>query len=260
MTNKAEMPNSAGNAESPSMLAQQIAGCAQQIAEDVPLETSEHEARAYAPGDGLAGQVVDADWTPLGDLVSRFPEINLGNYGDEEVRALQEWAFEAVDALNVAGAKVEPPAGTVPTDEQILAVRRQIAQRFNSIQNVTARTAVLFAREVLALASEPPAVADDLSAAARDVLAERRRQRGVEGFTDQHDDQYTAGQLTMAALTYLEWMHGEYTPGHIPINWPWSTKWFKPTYDSRRLLEKVGALIFAEIERLDRAAAKGGAQ
>lgn len=50
MPNKAEMPNSAGIAESPSILAQQIAGHAQQIAEDMPLETSEHEARPYDSG------------------------------------------------------------------------------------------------------------------------------------------------------------------------------------------------------------------
>ncbi|MEB3421767.1 hypothetical protein VK682_24660 [Salipiger manganoxidans] len=35
--------------------------------------------------------------------------------------------------------------------------------------------------------------------------------------------------------------------------WPWDRKWWKPT-TPRRDLVKAGALIVAEIERLDRAA------
>jgi hypothetical protein len=37
--------------------------------------------------------------------------------------------------------------------------------------------------------------------------------------------------------------------------WPWSVQWWKPK-DRRRDLVRAGALIVAEIERLDRAAAR----
>jgi hypothetical protein len=37
--------------------------------------------------------------------------------------------------------------------------------------------------------------------------------------------------------------------------WPWEDKWWKPK-DRRRDLVRAGALIVAEIERLDRLAAK----
>lgn len=93
--------------------------------------------------------------------------------------------------------------------------------------------------------------------AARDVLAERRRQVDVEGRLSIHDDQYVQGQLAQAAACYA--VQGEY---HFPENWPWSLTWWKPK-DQRRNLVKAGALILADIERLDRvkgaAGLKGGA-
>lgn len=37
-----------------------------------------------------------------GDLLARFPEINFSNYGQQEVEALQAWAFEALDHIQAA--------------------------------------------------------------------------------------------------------------------------------------------------------------
>ena len=39
--------------------------------------------------------------------------------------------------------------------------------------------------------------------AARDVLAERQRQIEVEGWTPEHDDAHSLGQMASAALCYL---------------------------------------------------------
>jgi len=97
-----------------------------------------------------------------------------------------------------------------------------------------------------------------LTLAARDVLAERQRQIDVKGWTPEHDDEHDDGSLSLAAMTYLDWVHGEYPDGDVPINWPWELSYFKPKYH-RTALCKSAALILAEIERLDRAAAKGGA-
>lgn len=88
------------------------------------------------------------------------------------------------------------------------------------------------------------------TAAARDVLAERQRQVEQEGWTSAHDDAYVDGQLASAAVAYTQ----AYTPYLVPSSWPWAVEWFKAG-DDRRNMVKAGALILAEIERLDRAAA-----
>jgi len=92
--------------------------------------------------------------------------------------------------------------------------------------------------------------------AAQDVLAERRRQVEQEGWTPAHDDAYANNELRRAASAYA--MH--FDPFLIPHIWPWAADWWKPTTERRNLV-KAGALILAEIERLDRAAmsSEGGA-
>lgn len=109
------------------------------------------------------------------------------------------------------------------------------------------------------------------SAAARDVLAERQRQISVEGWTPEHDDGHKNGDLAIAGACYASnaatWLqrgsdalredYRSLSPG---ARWPWLIEWWKPT-NERRDLVKAGALILAEIERLDRAAAAAkGAQ
>lgn len=91
-----------------------------------------------------------------------------------------------------------------------------------------------------------------LSEAARDVLAERQRQVQSEGWTPEHDDRATDGALSLAAATYA--LHGPLpVHGDIPVTWPWAPEGWKPG-TPRRNLVKAGALIIAEIERIDRAA------
>lgn len=95
------------------------------------------------------------------------------------------------------------------------------------------------------------------TAASRDVLAERQRQIDVEGWTFGHDDSHNKMQMAEAAATYALNAAGWHLDHHR-IFWPWTSEWFKPT-DRRRDLVKAGALILAEIERLDRAAQAGDA-
>ena len=90
-------------------------------------------------------------------------------------------------------------------------------------------------------------------AAARDVLAERQRQITAEGWTPEHDDEHSDGEMARAASVYANPNIWDIL-GHGPVSWPWSPYWYKPT-DRRRDLIKAGALILAEIERLDRAVA-----
>jgi len=94
------------------------------------------------------------------------------------------------------------------------------------------------------------------TAAANDVLAERERQKSAEGWTPEHDDEHDDGSLAQAAACYL--LNAQSIPfscGNSTI-WPWAREWWKPK-DRRRDLVRAGALILAEIERLDRAAAVG---
>lgn len=90
------------------------------------------------------------------------------------------------------------------------------------------------------------------------IAAERKRQMEVEGWTPEHDDDEHGGeQLAAAASAYL--LHDLGVPvldhGAIPcLNrrvWPWGFAWWKPK-SYRKNLIRAGALIAAEIDRLDR--------
>lgn len=93
-----------------------------------------------------------------------------------------------------------------------------------------------------------------------DVQAERRRQITAEGWTPEHDDEHSHGQMARAAACYA--LAGSSAPNDgtaallVSLAWPWDEQWWKPT-TTRRDLVKACALGLAEIERLDRAAAPG---
>lgn len=106
-----------------------------------------------------------------------------------------------------------------------------------------------------------------------EIAAERRRQIEGEGWTPGHDDaEHDSGQLARAAANYaahaaayqvvrsdvsLAAYQAAPPVSHVGAHfgWPWSRKWWKPK-DPRRDLIRAAALIVAEIERIDRAAAR----
>lgn len=102
------------------------------------------------------------------------------------------------------------------------------------------------------------------------ITAERQRQIEVEGWTQEHDDKHTDRDLAAAGVAYAIFAslsdirrtsrRAKFDDG-IPSEWPWVPSWWKPGNDDgteSRILElsKAGALIAAEIDRLQRAAAK----
>lgn len=103
--------------------------------------------------------------------------------------------------------------------------------------------------------------------AIRDVAIERRRQVEAEGWSPMRDDKHVKGEMARAAAVYaMPPDYREIEAGHFGVHdftpprprfWPWSASWWKPT-NRRRDLVKAGALIIAEIERLDRKAAGKG--
>lgn len=82
------------------------------------------------------------------------------------------------------------------------------------------------------------------SGAILDVAAERQRQITGEGWSAEHDDQHTRGELVGAAICYAR--------GWIAAEWLWSLAWWKPK-NRRYDLVRAAALLIAEIDRLDRA-------
>nr|WP_288454633.1 hypothetical protein [uncultured Pseudomonas sp.] len=97
--------------------------------------------------------------------------------------------------------------------------------------------------------------------AARDVLAERQRQISVEGYNSQHDDHHTLGEMALAAALYAIPKDASDAGPLIAddeiialdLALQLSCGWrLKPEPDPRNRLIKAGALILAEIERLDR--------
>jgi len=95
---------------------------------------------------------------------------------------------------------------------------------------------------------------DDLSKAISDVMAERDRQVNAEGFTSEHDDQYSDGQLERAAASYALFDCRPIGRWFINDIWAWSSKWWKPR-THRENLVRAAALLIAAIEKIDRAAA-----
>jgi hypothetical protein len=91
-----------------------------------------------------------------------------------------------------------------------------------------------------------------------DIAAERQRQIASEGWTLEHDDEHDGRELAYAAACYAVGDHriiglddNGKPVGEASI-WPWHLDWWKPK-DRRSNLIRAGALIVAEIERLDRA-------
>jgi hypothetical protein len=90
---------------------------------------------------------------------------------------------------------------------------------------------------------------NSLTKAAQDVLAERQRQISAEGYESSHDDDHIDGSLAEAAAFYA---HNRDPRESAPRFWPWDAASWKPKTRRENLI-RAGALILAEIERLDRA-------
>ncbi len=94
------------------------------------------------------------------------------------------------------------------------------------------------------------------------IVAERVRQQTEEGRTPDWDDRHTTGGLARAAACYALTAGGReskadllYDPlkEQVQVWWPWDDAAFKPTpADPMRDLERAGALVLAEMERLAR--------
>lgn len=99
----------------------------------------------------------------------------------------------------------------------------------------------------------------ELTDASRDVLAERARQVSAEDWTPEHDDGHPNDEIAAFAAVYAmppaarDWPASETGYGDTFGAALCPADWAPKFGDRRRELVKAGALIVAEIERLDRA-------
>jgi len=218
-------------------------------------------APAQAQQDALAAVAVPDEREAFEKSFGADDDAQLGRmcllsnseYSNSETQAA--WAgWQARAALAAAPA---PAAVAVPTFEGwAKAVGGDFARHNCGPYEADAmKLAGMAWRAALAAGSAAPASQDAqdaaLTQAARDVLAERQRQISAEGWTPEHDDVHGNSQLAIAAACYAGNAAGKW--GIASAAWPWDGSWWKPS-TPRRDLEKAGALILAEIERLDRAA------
>lgn len=94
------------------------------------------------------------------------------------------------------------------------------------------------------------------------IAEERARQISSEGWSAEHDDSHQEGEMAGGAVAYARFAHLQ-VKGHEMVpgssgwdaafrHWPWSSDWWKPAAQPIRNLVKAGALIAAEIDRLQR--------
>lgn len=86
------------------------------------------------------------------------------------------------------------------------------------------------------------------------IAVERQRQIAVEGWRPEHDDQHDSGSLVAAAVTYA--LEATYDGPAVKGTWfkkfwCFDDQWYKPA-SKIRMLVKAGALLAAEIDRLQR--------
>ncbi len=159
---------------------------------------------------------------PDDDCVAWKPELAKllqdGNLFDVVLTAYQEACHEGIVNWEVA----------VSLSEENVELKRKLYAAENQIAELEART---------------------FNPAILDVIAERQRQKAVEGWTSEHDDKYGKSQLLWASSCYV--LNTIQPFNRIPMDWPWAPEWWKPT-NPRRDMVKAGALILAEIERIDR--------
>lgn len=89
------------------------------------------------------------------------------------------------------------------------------------------------------------------------IAAERQRQISEEGWTADHDNEHEDGEMAKAACCYAD--HDDICRRRYDESphehWPWDEEWWKPSGNRIRDLTKAGALIAAEIDRLQRGSA-----
>jgi hypothetical protein len=94
-----------------------------------------------------------------------------------------------------------------------------------------------------------------------EVFSEEQQRQSDHGFTPEHDDRHSKGELIEAALCYtlvnlmLEKGHSmDEITAFITSSWPFELSWWKPSTNPQENLRKAGGLLASEYDRLSRTA------
>lgn len=134
-----------------------------------------------------------------------------------------------------------------------------------AVGHIDALTAELAKLQETAAAKEAECAAECADGVGM-IAAERQRQIETEGWTAEHDDkEHGGGQLAKAAACYaagepifVQRIRTVSGRKELPVVifdnvWPFESQWYKPK-DTIRNLVRAGAMIAAEIDRLNRTA------
>lgn len=197
-----------------------------------------------------------------------------GSHDEDCKYCAHSGAFEALKKGATAPASSEPAEGSLAAEVLALsALLREAAHLLGDEGNPAAEAEYLKAlegRPTLKLASGAP----HMTEGARLIAEERLRQLEKEGWTPQHDDDHSSGELAWAAACYAAperiYTHRRFAHSlSFSDPWPFDEKYDKRPYDGNvarpekatreqriSLLVRAGGLIAAEIERLQRVGAK----
>ena len=192
------------------------------------------------------------------DLIRKALTVTVISYDEAIAIYLRARGF-LCDGAPVLGLPVPEdwlPPSTISEVERILDFHSAWISRPDT---VIAKQIALSAS--IAMAGRISSPVHGVPSVIREIAAERRRQIREEGFSHKHDDKFVNGELGQGASSYL--IRAWCSIGRAKVDnqpspwWPFSDAAWKPA-SIRRMLVKAAAMIVAEIERLDRAAAKGG--
>jgi len=179
----------------------------------------------------------------------------IGTDLDPEVPERGWEIHEPDDALRIVAAPASPVSPPVPErrdrDKLAIDVEDLLIDHCGSGGTAALTDRILALTDDYASAAPPVGEERRLDGAGL-IAAERERQVTAEGWTPEHDDEHTIGELVDAAVCYLK--HGLDAESPVIWPWPWAEDWWKPSDDPIRNLVRAGALIAAEIDRLTRAA------
>ena len=184
----------------------------------------------------MTTDITELAQSEINDALAQLKQISeYPTPSTQYARVLRKYILALEKALEKAQKQ------TTESENRVRKQNRHICELFDDNTALRQRIAELESRTV--------------TAAAADVLAERKRQVTTEGWTPEHDDQHVNFEMAIAgglyAISAVDSHHK--LRNSAPSAWPWDRKWWKPD-GPRRDLVKAGALILAEIERLDRAA------
>ncbi|AUA81950.1 hypothetical protein [Pseudomonas aeruginosa] len=222
--------------------------------------------------EGLPQDAIDGDWTVQGirgyakrledqlkAALARVAELEK----QEPVATVAKVPGEDWNSLDFHRDLQHMQPGTklyaAPVARAQHSVPEEFIGRLSELLAQRGATGKALLRELRAMLAAAPG--NSVPQAWLDVQAERRRQVEAEGWTPEHDDGHSHGQMARAAACYA--LAGSSAPNDgtaallVSLAWPWDEQWWKPS-TARRDLVKACALALAEIERLDRAAATQG--